>query len=211
MISFWRKTISSHHNPAAAGTHRDRLPVDSAERTTAPGERSVRLRSPRADDGPAVSALIAASPPLDGNSAYCNLLQCSDFADTCILAERGGAIVGWISGYRLPARPDELFIWQVAVACEARGEGLGSRMLDALLERTQARWISTTVTVDNHPSAAMFASFARRHGAAVGRSQRFEKTIHFAGAHATEWQFRIGPIAALPAGRGTENREKLSA
>src|SRR3546814_7917944 len=93
---------------------------------------------PKAEDGAAISKLIAACPPLDRNSAYCNLLQCSHFADTCIVAERDGYIAGWISGYRPPSEPDRFFIWQVAVSETARGAGLAGRMIDMLLARPSA-------------------------------------------------------------------------
>lgn len=159
----------------------------------------MRFRKPGASDGPAVTALVAACPPLDTNSAYCNLLQCSDFADTCIVAERDGAMIGWISGYRPPRRSDELFVWQVAVAAEARGLGLGGRMLDALVERLTeppVRRLTTTVTADNRASWALFEAFARRHGAALERSVRFDAADHFAGAHDSEWQAAIGPLSA---------------
>lgn len=163
----------------------------------ASGGMSHRFREPAATDGPAVTALIAACPPLDANSAYCNLLQCTDFAGTCLVAERGGDIVGWISGYRVPERPADLFVWQVAVAAAARGQGLGGRMLDALLSRPtlgDVTHVVTTVTVENTPSRAMFSGFARRHGAPITEMPRFDKRAHFADAHASEWQLRIGPI-----------------
>src|SRR3546814_8137441 len=60
----------------------------------------LQLRRPVATDGPAITALVARCAPLDRNSAYCNLLQCTHFADSCIVAERDGAIVGWVSGHR---------------------------------------------------------------------------------------------------------------
>src|SRR3546814_8400758 len=104
---------------------------------------------PKAEDGAAISKLIAACPPLDRNSAYCNLLQCSHFADTCIVAERDGYIAGWISGYRPPSEPDRFFIWQVAVSETARGAGLAGRMIDMLLARPSAagaRALITTIT-----------------------------------------------------------------
>src|SRR5690606_38843738 len=85
-------------------------PSQGASRAT-----ELRLRMPRAEDGPRVSQLIASSPPLDVNSAYCNLLQCTDFSETCVLAERDGALLGWISAYRPPNAPELLFVWQVAV------------------------------------------------------------------------------------------------
>ena len=155
------------------------------------------LRMPRAEDGPGVSRLIASSPPLDTNSAYCNLLQCTDFRDTCVLAERDGEVMGWISGYRPPAHPERLFVWQVAVNPRARGEGLALRMLEELLARpaaASATQLTTTITEDNDASWALFRAFARRRSAPLSKSPRFEREAHFAGAHDTEWEARI----ALP-------------
>nr|WP_245892189.1 diaminobutyrate acetyltransferase [Novosphingobium guangzhouense] len=177
------------------------LRIDSGGSENAPHDRvplgEVVMRCPTAEDGAAVTALIAASPPLDPNSAYCNLLQCSDFADTCVIAERDGRIIGWISGYRAPSHPERIFVWQVAVDASARGEGLGGRMLDALLARPAVRGattLTTTITENNPASWGLFTAFARRHGASLSRSPRFEREAHFAGAHDTEWQASIAPL-----------------
>lgn len=162
-----------------------------------PASRELRLRAPVAADGPRVTRLIAECPPLDTNSAYCNLLQCSDFADTSILAERDGELLGWISGYRPPSAPDTLFIWQVAVSAKARGMGLAGQMLDALVKRpglVGATALTTTITADNAASWALFEAFARRHGATLTRAPRFERDEHFGGAHDTEWEARIAPL-----------------
>ena len=155
------------------------------------------FRRPTAADGPAITALIAASPPLDTNSAYCNLLQCSDFSGTCVIAERAGQIVGWISGYRPPASPDVFFVWQVAVSAAARGMGLAGRMLDELVSRPELRGaatLTTTITEGNAASWALFTAFARRHAATLTKSPRFEREAHFAGAHDTELEARISPL-----------------
>lgn len=155
------------------------------------------LREPRTEDGPAVTGLIAACPPLDQNSAYCNLLQCSHFAGTSIVAERDGKIVGWISAYQPPNAPNEIFIWQVAVHESARGLGLGKKMLNGLLARPafkDAQVLTTTVTEDNEASMAMFTSFARSHKAVLQRRAHFERDAHFAGAHDTEFLLSIEPL-----------------
>ncbi|WP_264612620.1 diaminobutyrate acetyltransferase [Sphingobium sp. B11D3B] len=160
------------------------------------------LRKPAATDGPAVSALIAASPPLDANSAYCNLLQCTDFADSCAAAECDGALVGWVSGYRVPQSPETLFVWQVAIAASMRGHGLAGRMIEALLARPQQHGVThvtTTITQDNRASWALFEGLARRWNAPIEKTARFEREPHFAGAHATEWQARLGPLPHLAA------------
>ncbi|MDT9599096.1 diaminobutyrate acetyltransferase [Sphingosinicella rhizophila] len=158
------------------------------------------FRAPVPEDGPAVSRLIADSPPLDTNSAYCNLLQCTHFPETCVVAECEGRIVGWISGYRPPAMPDQIFVWQVAVDASARGLGLGGRMLDILLARpatSGAKVLTTTITEDNDASWSLFAGLARRLGATLTKAPLFERQAHFAGAHATEWQAMIGPLPTI--------------
>jgi diaminobutyrate acetyltransferase len=101
---------------------------------------------PRSEDGPAITALIGNCPPLDSNSAYCNLLQCTHFAQTCVVAERDGEIVGWISAYRTPSGPTELFVWQVAVDASARGLGLGRRMLDNFMARPAVKDVDSLIT-----------------------------------------------------------------
>lgn len=157
--------------------------------------RPIVLRKPVAEDGPAVSALVGACPPLDENSRYCNLLQCTDFSDTCIVAERAGQVVGWVSGYRLPAQPETLFVWQVAVRPDARGEGLGKRMLLALLERMSGSGVNglrTTVTRANQASRRMFRSIASSLDAPLSESRYFDSGRHFGGRNESEYLIEIG-------------------
>jgi L-2,4-diaminobutyric acid acetyltransferase len=171
-------------------------PADRLSSQIQPG-RHATLRHPVPQDGPRITRLIAECPPLDRNSPYCNLLQCSDFAETCVVAELDGAVVGWISAYRPPARSDHLFVWQVAVSDKARGTGLAGRMLDSLLTLPAARGATalvTTITQDNPASWALFEAFARRHAAQLDRAPRFERDAHFGGAHETEWEARIAPL-----------------
>ena len=82
------------------------------------------LRRPGVEDGAPLNLFIRTSPPLDMNSVYCNVLQCTHFSDTCVIAEKQGQIVGYVTGYRMPAEPDVYFLWQVGVGAEGRGKGL---------------------------------------------------------------------------------------
>jgi len=141
--------------------------------------------------------LVRASPPLDPNSSYCNLLQCSHFQSTSIAAINNGELVGSVTGYRIPDRPDTLFIWQVAVHPEARGKGLARTMLHKLLERmvTQGiRFVETSIALDNEASLKLFKGFAVEQNANMVRSAMFERESHFEGTHETEYLFRIGPF-----------------
>ncbi|MCR9187055.1 MAG: diaminobutyrate acetyltransferase [Halieaceae bacterium] len=161
--------------------------------------QDLTLRPPTAVDGMAVHSLIAACPPLDTNSAYCNLIQCSHFASTSVLAEAEGEVAGFISGHRIPERPDTLFIWQVAVGESGRGQGLAGRMLDAIVDRAGNEWIQymeTTITEDNAASWGLFQGFATRRGATLEREVWFDRDAHFKGSHDSEIRARIGPLFA---------------
>jgi L-2,4-diaminobutyric acid acetyltransferase len=173
------------------------MPTTQSTRRNAVGGPAAHLRRPVPSDGPAVHALVAACPPLDPNSLYCNLLQCTHFAGTSALAEAGGEVVGFVSGYRPPADPDSLFVWQVAVSGTVRGQGLGRRLMLDILARPEnrgLRFVRTTITNDNAASWAMFDSLARQLGAATRRQVLFDADRHFAGQHDSEHELVIGPF-----------------
>lgn len=157
------------------------------------------LRTPQATDGYALSQLVERCKPLDTNSVYCNLLQCSDFADTAIAAvAEDGDLVGFISGYRPPARPETLFVWQVAVDSRMRGQGLALKMLLALVERLRADGVThmeTTITPDNEASQALFKKAFRLLGTDYSTEVKFARDTHFNGLHDDEVVYRAGPFS----------------
>ncbi|HEY9548523.1 MAG TPA: diaminobutyrate acetyltransferase [Kiloniellaceae bacterium] len=169
----------------------------AADASRAKGRAEIHYRRPQKADGPAIWALIRSIQALDDNSLYCNLLQCSHFADTCALAELAGRPLGWISGYLPPEKPDTLFIWQVAVHPEARGRGVGRRLVHELLQRNschRVRHVHSTITRDNAASWALFRAIAGDLNAAITDDAHFERDAHFDGRHATEHLVEIGPF-----------------
>ncbi len=157
----------------------------------------IHLRVPNANDGKALHRMVAECPPLDTNSVYCNLLQCTHFGATSVAAERDSELVGFISGYIVPNNPHAVFVWQVAVAPSARKCGLATRMLHELLARPACRDVEllhTTVTPDNKPSRALFTALASALGAPLQERVWFEREQHFNGAHGDEILLQIGPI-----------------
>lgn len=161
------------------------------------GIENISLRSPDLKDGMAVFNLIANCAPLDTNSSYCNLLQCSHFSTTSVVALQGDDVVGFISGYSIPDRPNTLFVWQVAVSQKARGLGLASLMLSHILHRPSnghIEYLETSITEENQPSWKLFKSFAKKNRATFTSSEWMHKHTHFDGAHDSEWLVRIGPF-----------------
>jgi len=182
-------------NEAEQGETMNVIRTDPAREAAA----TLSFRAPTADDGADVWRLIRDCGPLDDNSMYCNLLQCDHFADTCVIAEMGGEIVGWISAYIVPSDPETLFVWQVAVDARARGMGVAKRMLTSLTAREVCKdvtTLNTTITKDNEASWALFNAFADRMDAPLSAEPHFERDAHFDGRHATEYMVTIGAFGA---------------
>ena len=154
------------------------------------------LRQPERRDGAMLHDLIAACPPLDLNSRYAYLLLCEHFAQTCVIAESDGAIVGAVTAYIPPGRPDTLFVWQVAVAPRMRGRKLGTRMLDYLLQRCivprRLRWMETSISPTNEASHTLFTRFAERHGAGCTIATLFAARDFGESGHEEERLYKIG-------------------
>lgn len=159
------------------------------------------LRSPKPTDAYQLNKLVAASPPLDTNSVYCNLLQCMHFADTSVAAVLNDEIVGFISAYCPPNEQDTLFVWQVVVAESVRGSGMAKQMLQWLVAQPsteKATRLATTITPNNSASWALFESFARDCGSIPSKSLLFQREQHFANQHDDEYLLRIDPLPNRP-------------
>ena len=169
-------------------------------------ERGDSLRPPRATDALGIRDLAAATGVLDLNSTYAYLLLATDFSATSIVAERDGELVGFITGYHPPPRPDVLFVWQVAVAPTAQGAGVAGAMIDALVRRVRDMrhghpvTVEATVSPDNSASRAFFGAFARRHGVPLVEQPHFGADLLSSGpdVHKDEPLLRIGPIVTPP-------------
>jgi len=160
-------------------------------------DAGIVISPPQAEDGLAVHDLIAACPPLDTNSLYANLIQCSHFANTSALARRDGEAVGWVSGHIIPDEPTCYFLWQVAVHAHGRGQRLAHRMVADIFARpalSGVRHLKTTITRDNEASWGLFNSLARALDAELTEGEGFDRERHFGGRHASEILVTIGPF-----------------
>jgi len=179
-------------------------PTRSAPRAGAraarPSRGSIRLRCPERSDAADIWQLVRDSGQLDLNSPYAYLLLCTDFADTCIVAEQGDDLVGFIGAYRPPGRRDVLFVWQVVSAKQAQGRGVATKMLDALLSWGSCRdvvYLEATVTPSNRGSRRLFERFAQRKGAEHVEYEDFEADLFPGEQHEEELRIRIGPLGGV--------------
>lgn len=158
-------------------------------------KKETLLRKPTRADGLQLHRLIAQNPPLDPNSVYSYHLLTHHFADTCVVAEFAGEIVGFISAYIVPSRPDTLFVWQVVVDPAQRGRGIARLMLSALLSRpacAQVRTLEATVNPSNSASRALFQRYAEDWGGHLAEEEFLDRNAFGdGGEHESEILLRI--------------------
>lgn len=186
------------------------------------------IRPPREGDAAQIWQLVNRCDALDTNSPYAYLLLCSHFADTGLVIRRRpestsapdtlsdacakddsagdpesaeGPVVAFVLGYRPPANEKAVFVWQVAVAAEMRGQGLGRMLLDALFDRCHERhateYLEATVTPSNMPSRSLFTHFARDRDAQIQEHVAYDASsfpVVEGAKHEDEICLRIGPI-----------------
>ncbi|MUG88509.1 diaminobutyrate acetyltransferase [Paenibacillus timonensis] len=160
--------------------------------------RSLLFRKPVPSDAKRVYELIRNCQTLDLNSAYGYLVLCDYFRETCVVAEEGSSLVGFLSAFRSPLRSDTLFVWQVAVAGSHRKQGIGKRMLSFLLSENGAppvTYLEATISRSNLASTRLFTGVAKEHAAPVEitsgyKAEMFPEELH----HEDEPLYRIGPF-----------------
>lgn len=161
-------------------------------------DSSVRLRTPVLHDGAALYGLVASCPPLDLNSRYAYLLLCKHHAQTCVIAELQGALIGAVTAYVRDEEPGTLFIWQVAVSPTMRGQRLATRMLEHLLSRCveprRLRWMEATIAPSNLASNRLFMQFCKQHRPPYTTSPFFSSDDFGGNGHEEECLYRIGPF-----------------
>lgn len=140
---------------------------------------------------------LARDSGLDENSPYAYLMWAEYFAATSVVATtvEADTPVGFVTGFRLPEDPSTVFVWQIGVDADHRGQGIASRLLDALVERTDAAFIEATVTPDNLASETLFRRLGDRHGATTTVTELFAEN-QFPPGHEAEHRFRIGPLSS---------------
>lgn len=160
---------------------------------------AITIRKVCLSDAATIWRLVGRSESLDLNSPYAYLLLCRHHAETSLVAQHQGRVIGFVTAWRPPPSPDVVFVWQIGVEDRYRGHGLGQRLLCDLLDRCpDARFLECTVTPGNAASLALFHGVAARRAAAVDVLPGFAAE-HFPPecAHEQEDLLRIGPLITI--------------
>lgn len=135
------------------------------------------FRAPTTADGIRLWEIARDSKVLDVNSSYAYVLWCRDFTRTSAVCEVDGTVAGFVTGYLRPDQPDTLFVWQVAVDEDFRGQGIALGMLAWLFEQATQRGathLETTISPSNTASQALFRSLARQRNTDIIRQPLFD-------------------------------------
>jgi L-2,4-diaminobutyric acid acetyltransferase len=156
---------------------------------------------PTEEDASKMWDLVKSTPDLDLNSLYHYLMLATHFRQTCVVAKTPQKLVGFASGMILPRDPATLFIWQIAVNTSFRAKGLGTQLLEELLERsypTPVKYLSATITPGNHASWNLFRKMAHRRSAPIRTTGKLERHWFGPTNHEEEVIIKIGPISSMP-------------
>lgn len=168
---------------------------------TETGENSdsgtINIRRTHAGDGKNIWQLVKDVGVLDLNSAYCYLVLCDHFRETCAVAEMEGEVVGFVTAYLLPEDETTLFIWQIGIASAARGRGVAKKLILELLARKSCRnvtQISATISPSNKASLALFNSLANHLQAGFNAQDYYDRSLFPDNGHEQEDLITVGPF-----------------
>ena len=155
----------------------------------------VTFEKPKKEDSSAMWNLVNNST-LDQNSPYKYMMMADFFTDTCIVAKQDEELVGFVTAFIQPERPDTLFIWQVGVDPSQRGKGLASKMIAELVQwnADNVNYLEATVTPSNEALRALFKKLGRESKTECIISDHFSASLFPDDSHEKEQLFRIGPF-----------------
>lgn len=146
------------------------------------------VRRARPADLPALAALEAASFPDPWSRRM--LAAAVEDRFTLVLVVEGGGAPGGVAGYAIFRRAaDEAELLSLAVAPEARGRGLGRRLVEDGLARVRADGVRVCyleVRPANAPALALYRSLGFR---GIGRRRRYYRD----GSDALVLRLPLGP------------------
>lgn len=160
-------------------------------------KQQIHYSTPDRTDGKNMWQLVQKTT-LDKNSVYKYIMFSSYFTDTCVVAKNDQELIGFITGFIPPDKPDTVFVWQIGVDPDFSGKGVGSSLLEQLITQVKDKdilFLEATITPSNQASRALFKKFAAKHDAQCQiESFLVSELFPDLDLYEEEELFRIGPL-----------------
>lgn len=124
------------------------------------------LRNATESDAPRLRRLAQLCPPLDVHTPYTYWVLAKYHGKSSFVLEQDGRPVGFITALEAPSA---VFIWQIGILPDHRGQGLSYRLIDAVLgyARGVSKPLEVTIAADNDASNAAFTGACQKASAAL--------------------------------------------
>ena len=117
------------------------------------------IRKAREEDFIKIHNFVSSCGVLEKYPAHVYKIILRYFSDTCLIAEDGDKIAGFVSGFFSQREKHKYFLWQIGVDPALRGRGVGSSILKELEKRLgnkACRLIELSVDPENISSRKLF-------------------------------------------------------
>jgi phosphoribosylamine--glycine ligase len=136
---------------------------------------AVRFRPALEDEFLRVQGFVSGCPPLEAYPQHVYRILLRHFGSCSFVAERDGRVLGFVLGLVSHRHAGTYFLWQIGVAPDQQGTGLGRRLLryvESELVRMGLERVDVTIDPLNDPSrklfeAAGYGNASAREGATV--------------------------------------------
>ncbi|WP_258000474.1 diaminobutyrate acetyltransferase [Bacillus sp. Marseille-P3661] len=160
-------------------------------------EITIDFVNPNAKDGSSMWKLVKESGALDLNSPYSYLMMSKYFENTCIVAKHEEQLAGFVTAFIMPNQPDTVFVWQIGVSQQYQGQGIATKILQALLDCESCedvKFLEATISPSNIASQSLFTGLAKKKNTDVKIFDCFPEEWFPEGNHESELTYRIGPF-----------------
>ena len=131
------------------------------------------IRNCREADVDEIRKFVKCSKPLDLHTAFTYWTLFKYFGDTCFVLEKEGRIIGFISGLLSSSQHGILYLWQIGIDPDDRGNRYAEILLKRMVEAARAKdcnGLQVTIAPENRSSYRLFSRFALEQGLAMDKT-----------------------------------------
>ena len=123
------------------------------------------IRTVSVSDVSDVRVFVDRCKPLTLHTAVTYGVLFRNFSELCFVFEDNERIIGFLAALRGTSHSDAVYVWQLGVSADMRGQGISHKLLDALAQSSKSIGISKLhvgIEPSNDVSLKVFESYARK-------------------------------------------------